>query len=131
MLSFDELIDMAHKQPEPQRILFVFSKIEYREGHGPRDENPDFSVEPCMYNDKTLDQITTFDAIVEETVQDGFDWQIAFVAGLGGSNGALPTLQVTDQHLQKMVDAIYQGIVQYFAAYDRDGNKVELSRTPR
>ncbi len=126
MLAFDELIEMAHKQPEPQRILFVFSKIEYREGHGPNDENPDFSIEPRMYNDKRLDEITNFQALVEETVKDGFDWQIVFAAGLGGSDGILPSLSVTDQHLQKMVDAIYQGVIQHFAAYDRNGNKVEL-----
>jgi predicted component of type VI protein secretion system len=128
MLSFDELIEMAHKQPEPQRILFVFAKIEYREGHGPEDENPDFSIEPHMYNDKTLKEITNFQALVDETVKDDFDWQIVFVAGLGGSNGALPTLEVTDQHLQKMVDAIYQGVIRHFAAYDRNGKKIELFR---
>ena len=129
MLSWNELIDMAEKQSEPQRLLFVFSKFEVREGEDPKDEAADFSIEPVMYNDKPLEDISGFDALVKETQEADFHWDVVFVAGLGGSNGELPSAETAEEHLQKMIQAIYQGQVHHFAVYNTSGEKVELIKT--
>lgn len=128
MLSWNELVAMAEQQEEPQRLLFVFSKFEVREGEDPNDEAADFSVEPVMYNDKPVDDISSFDALVQETQEADFHWDVVFVAGLGGSNGELPSSETAEDHLQKMIRAIYQGQIHHFAAYNQSGEKVELTK---
>jgi len=126
MLSWNELVAMAEQQEEPQRLLFVFSKFEVREGEDPNDGAADFSVEPVMYNDKPVDDISSFEELVKETQEAEFHWDVVFVAGLGGSNGELPSPETAEDHLQKMIRAIYQGQIQHFAAYNQSGEKVEL-----
>ena len=128
MLSWNELIDMAEQQAEPQRLLFVFSKFVVREGQDPNDEAADFSIEPVMYNDKPLDDIAAFGDLVKETEEAEFHWDVVFVAGLGGSNGELPSPETAEDHLQKMIQAIYRGQVHHFAVYNKSGEKVELTK---
>ncbi len=130
MLTYEALLEMARKRPEPQRLLFVFSNIETREGSGELGSESDISIAPVMYKDWPLDELNSFTALVEETRQADFDWHIVFVAGLAGSDGALPSLEETDERLQTMVKSIHQGMIANFAVYDREGNPVKLLRTP-
>lgn len=131
MLSYDALLKVARGRDEPQRLLFVFSRKESREGGIILDANPDFSIAPVVYIDKTLDELSSFDALVEETRQIELDWHVVFVAGLVGNDGNMPSPEETDQRLQSMVRSIQQGMISKFAVYDQKGNPVNLVQQPK
>ncbi len=128
MLSYDALLEVARGRDEPQRLLFIFSRKESREGGVILDAHPDFSIAPVVYIDKTLDELSTFDALVEETRQIDLDWHIVFVAGLVGNEGEMPSPEEADQRMQSMVKSIQQGMISKFAVYDQKGNPVNLAR---
>lgn len=93
--SFDELIRVARQQPEPQRLLFVFTTAEL-----PGDSTPEQrarfeageggALTPLMCVDKTLEELGTFSDLVEESRQVLQEWAIVFVAALSGKNGRVP-----------------------------------------
>ena len=128
MLSYDALLEVARGRDEPQRLLFVFSRKESREGLDIVEPHMDFSISPVVYIDKTLDELSTFEALVEETRQIDLDWHIVFVAGLVGNDGEMPSSEDADQRMQSMARAIQQGTISKFAAYDQKGNPVNLVR---
>ena len=128
MLSYDALLEVARGRDEPQRLLFVFSRKESREGLDIVEPQMNFSISPVVYIDKTLDELSTFEALVEETRQIDLDWHIVFVAGLVGNDGEMPSPEDADQRMQSMARSIEQGTISKFAAYDQKGNPVNLVR---
>lgn len=127
--SFDDFLRAARKEPEPQRLLFVFAdavlpedstpeqRARYRAGEGG-------ALVPLMSVDKAPDELNTFAALVEESRQFGRSWAIVFVAGLSGRSGRAPTSEETDQALQRMIEAIKTGSFGSFIPFDRQGNPV-------
>lgn len=81
-----------------------------------------------MYVDKTLPELSTFSALVTESQQMGQQWQIVFVAALGGKNGALPSSEEAQATLDMMAKSVQMGAVSNFLAYDRDGNLVSVKQ---
>lgn len=81
-----------------------------------------------MYVDKTLPELSTFSALVAESQQMGQQWQIVFVAALGGKNGALPSSEEAQATLEMMAKSVQMGAVSNFLAYDRDGNSVSVKQ---
>ncbi len=128
---FDQLLRAAAAQPEPQRLLFVFAGAElpddataaqrerFQRGEGG-------ALAPLMCVDKAPDALTGFDALAAEARQYGPPWQVLFVAGLGGTAGQPPTDPQVDQALGRMVDAIKQGRIAGFAAYDPQGEPLRF-----
>ncbi len=124
--NFDDLLQAARHQPEPQRLLFVFANAEL-----PADCNAqqraDFqagqggALTPLMSVDKTPEEIETFAALVEESRQFGCDWAVVFVAGLSGREGRAPTSVEADLSLQRMIEAVKTGAFGSFMPFDRQG----------
>ncbi|MGZ5725101.1 MAG: ribonucleotide reductase subunit alpha, partial [Caldimonas sp.] len=99
--SFDELLQAARSQEQPQRLLFVFAAAELPEdataaqrarfevGHGG-------TLTPLMCVDKTPDELPSFAALVAEAREFGRPWDIVFVAALSGSAGRGPSSADTE-----------------------------------
>ena len=127
--SFDDLLQASRRQPEPQRLLFVFAGAELPEGSTP-GQGRRFAagaggvLVPLMCVDRTPDELDTFGALVEESRTSGPDWAIVFVAGLAGRGGRAPTREDAEAPLQRMVDAIKTGSHASFIPFDRDGRPV-------
>jgi hypothetical protein len=70
-------------------LLFVFAQPELPEGLG-KDEAQRFNagkggaLNPIIYVDKTLKELSTFAALVAESKKMGQEWKIVFVAALAG-----------------------------------------------
>ena len=127
--SFDDLLRAAREQPQPQRMLFVFTGAELPDDSTP-GQRRDFArgaggaLVPLMCVDKTPDELTTFAALAEESRAMGRAWTIVFVAGLAGRIGRAPTHDDAAAPLQRMVDAIKGGSHGSFIPFDRDGRPV-------
>lgn len=129
--SFDDLLRAAREQPEPQRLLFVFAGAEL-----PDDSTPEQRVRfqageggaltPLMSVDKTTEELDTFAALVEESLQFGREWTIVFVASLSGGGGRAPSSEEADRSLQRMIDSIKAGAIGSFIPFDRRGEPVLL-----
>ncbi|MBS0570094.1 MAG: ribonucleotide reductase subunit alpha [Proteobacteria bacterium] len=125
--GFGALLEAARRQEEPQRLLFVFARREPDHGavsaqRTRREGDKGGYLQPCLCVDKTPPEIADFAALVAESDQTGQHWDIVFVGGLAGRGGIPPNSDEAAQPLRFMVNAINDGRVAQFAAFDREGN---------
>ena len=127
--SFDDLLQAARAQPEPQRLLFVFAAVELPDDSTP-DQRAGFAagnggaLVPLMTVAKALADVASFDALVRESVEMGHDWRIVFAAALSGNDDRSPSSADAELPLQRMVEAIKQGRHDAFIPFDRQGHPV-------
>lgn len=131
LTSFQDLLDASRRQPQPQRLLFTFARVELpqaataaqrarmRAGQGG-------NLSPSLCVDKAPEDIASFAALVEESAATGQPWDIVFVASLSGCAGVPPSADEAVQPLHFMVNAINNGRVAEFAAFDRDGDVLQF-----
>lgn len=129
---FQLLRSAARSQPEPQRLLFVFAAAALPDDATPEqrarfDAGAGGELDPVMSVDKDPDALTTFDALVEESRHTGQPWQVMFAAGLSGVNGEPPTTAQTVKALDGMLDAVRQGHIGGYIAYDVRGEPLSFS----
>ena len=126
LASFQDLLDAAQQQPEPQRLLFVFTKVELPQNataeQRERFENREGgTLTPSLCVDKAPSDIQSFAALVAESETTGQDWDMVFVGSLSGRAGIAPSADEAAQPLRFMVNAINNGQVAQFATFDRNG----------
>lgn len=129
--SFDDLLQAARQQPQPQRLLFVFAaadlpadstaaqRAQFQSGQGG-------ALVPLMYVDKLPSELDSFAALEVESRAFGKDWSIVFAAALSGSGGKAPTSDAAEKHLQQMVESIKSGALGSFIPFNRQGETVVL-----
>lgn len=111
---FEQLLQAAHAQPEPQALLFVFAAAELPAQATPAQRRQFESAQggalaPTACVDKTLQELGTFQELVAESLQASPPWQAVFVAALGGRDGRPPAAQQVDAALGGMVENIKRG----------------------
>ena len=129
--SFDDLLLAATQQPQPQRLLFVFARAELPDDATPAqrkrfEAGEGGALAPLMCVDKSPDELSSFEALREESRQAGPAWSIVFVAALAGSAGRAPTSADADAPLQRMVESVKQGRIEGFLAFDLQGHPVSF-----
>ncbi len=130
--SFADLLQAARRQPDPQRLLFVFTQPELPPGHTLAEARRFKAgkggvLTPKMVTDKAADELRDFAELAEESRRTGQDWKIVFVAGLGGREGTMPSSDDAQEPLKRMVASIQNGMVESYLAFDRKGNLVRFS----
>lgn len=131
LYSFQDLLTAARHQPEPQRLLFVFARVELPENATPAqrerfERGEGGTLAPCLCVDKTPDEIDSFATLVTESMQTGQHWDMVFVGCLSGRAGIAPSPDEAAQPLRFMVNAINGGRISQFAAFDRDGQPIQF-----
>lgn len=122
--SFDELLAAARKQPEPQRLLFVFASAELPEDSTPEqaakfEAGQGGALVPLMCVDKTPEEIVSFTALAEEAQQFGQPWALVFVAGMADGQDA-------EAPLQRMVEDVKRGALGNYLPFDTQGVPMRL-----
>ena len=130
--TFDHLLSAARVHPEPQRLLFVFAAIELPDDASPAERagferGEGGALVPQMCVDKSPDEIDSFETFMQESSQMGPAWGMVFAAALAGKAGRAPTSEDAEKPLQDMVEAIRQGHLQAFIAFNTQGEAVQLS----
>lgn len=129
--GFQSLLETARRQPEPQRLLFVFVRAELPEG-ATAEEKRLFedgcggALTPVMYVDKRPGEIQSFPELVEESRHTGQSWDMVFVGCLGGQGDREASDEATDKALETMIKSIQGGVVAHLLAYRPDGGQVRL-----
>lgn len=129
--TFDDLLLAAKQQPQPQRLLFVFTGADlpqdstdaqrerYLAGQGG-------ALVPLMYVDKLPQELTTFDQLRQESKAFGKEWSIVFVAALSGIGGKAPSSDAAEKMMQQMVESIKSGSLSTFIPFNQEGEAVHL-----
>lgn len=130
--SFDDLLQAANSQTEPQLLLFVFTKAELPED-ATEDEKANFAqgmggtLTPVVCVDKSPEEISSFAALMEESKKTGQDWDVVFASSLSGRAGIAPNSDQAEQPLQMMVQAIQAGSIGSFLAFSKAGEILDIS----
>lgn len=132
LATFQDLLAAARRQPEPQRLLFVFAQVglpeqataAQRERFERREGG---TISPCLCVDKAPEEIADFETLAAESARTGQTWDIVFVGSFSGRAGIAPSPDEAAQPLRFMVNAINNGRIGDFAAFDRQGNTLQFS----
>jgi hypothetical protein len=130
--SFDDLLQAARAQPEPQRLLFVFAGVELPDEATPAQRQrfaagQGGALVPLMCVDKRPDELASFGDLTQESRQFGHDWRIVFAAAMAGSLNRQPTSEDAEEPLQRMVEAIKRGEHGAYIPFDAQGHAVQMS----
>lgn len=129
--TFDDLLAAARAQPQPQRLLFVFTRAELpadatEEERSLFAEGVGGALVPTVCVDKSPDEIAGFAQLQAES-RDAVDhWDIVFVAAMEGRAGVPPSADEAEQPLRMMVEQVRIGRIGRFLAVDATGRLVEL-----
>ncbi|MDD3838121.1 MAG: ribonucleotide reductase subunit alpha [Phenylobacterium sp.] len=129
---FRQLLEVAASQPQPHRLLFVFAAAELPD-EATEEQRARFqaglggALAPLMCVDKAPEELSGFAELAEESRQAGPPWQVVFAAALPGRDGRPPGKAEIDGALQAMIDAIRIGGVGRFAAYDAEGQPLQVA----
>jgi len=128
---FDTLLQAAAMQPEPQRLLFVFTEAELpsdatdaqRAGFRARRGG---ALAPLACADKRLDELSDFAALVAESRRACPPWSFVFIAALAGRDGQAPSDAQVDTALETMVRNVREGSFGGYMALDPSGEPVRF-----
>ncbi len=129
--DFEELLEAAQRQEEPQRLLFVFARREL-DRYATAAQRQSFEngegghLQPVLCVDKLPAEVSSFAALAAESEHTGQSWDIVFVGSLEGRGGIAPNSDEADQPLRFMVNAINDGRVTEFAVFNREGNAIRF-----
>lgn len=131
LTSFQDLLDASRQQEEPQRLLFTFTRIELPDAatdaqRERMEAGEGGNLSPSLCVDKAPEEVASFAALVEESKRTDQPWDVVFVACLSGRAGIPPSADEAAQPLRLMVNAINDGNIGQFAAFDREGHVLQF-----
>lgn len=129
---FQQLLEAAAAQAEPQRLLFVFTSAELPEDATPAqrerfDAGAGGTLTPLMCVDKGLEELSTFEALAAEARRAGPPWQVLFAAGLPGRRGEPPGAAQVEQALQALLERVRSGHLSGLLALDTQGEPLQFA----
>ena len=130
--NFNDLLQAARAQPEPQRLLFVFAGAELPDD-STAEQREDFeagrggALVPLACVDRAPHELASFASLTDEAREFLDDWKLVFVAAMSGRNGRAPTSEDARKPLQHMVESIKAGTIRAYLPFDAQGHPVLLS----
>lgn len=128
---FEQLLQAAAAQAEPQRLLFVFTQAELPENPTPEQRErfkagSGGALKPLACVDKSPAELSTFEALVDESRHACPPWQVLFIAALAGQEGRPPSTALVDSALHAMVEAVKAGRFAGYMALAPNGEPITL-----
>lgn len=129
--SYTDLLKAASSEPEPQRLMFVFCQAELPDDASDAEKagfanGEGGALTPVVCVDKMPEEVSDFQALVEESKQTGQDWHVVFVAAMSGRGGVPPTSDEAQQPMTMMVESVRLGHVGNYLPLDRAGQAISL-----
>lgn len=132
MLShYNDFIQAAQSQPEPQRLLFVLTRVELppeatEEQHERFQQGAGGNLEPVLCVDKLPEEAADLQKFIEESKHTGQEWDIAFASSMSGLAGIAPTSEQAEQPLQMMIERVKAGTIADFIAFNKEGELLQV-----
>lgn len=123
---FNDLLAAARAQPEPQRLLMIFTRAELPAGATAAQRQAFEAGEGgvlslVMAVDKDPAELQDFDSLAAEARRAGPPWSLMFAAALSGAAGQPPSEAAVDSALERMAQRIQQGELGGFVPFDAQG----------
>jgi hypothetical protein len=131
---FDDLLQAARQQTQPQRLLLVFAGASLPD-HATAEQKAQFEagesgeLAPLMCVGKDPALLASFDALLIEAAEAtsaGPAWALVFAAALSGRDGLPPSDAQVDTALETLVEAVRTGDLARLIPFDRQGQAVQL-----
>ena len=121
----NDLLAMARRQPEPQRLLMVFATAECEPDATPEQRAAHAAGEggvlrPLMCVDKDPAELQDFQALAAEAREAGPAWQLVFTAALAGRT----TASEINRMLDLLVKRVETGELGGLLPFNTDGEAV-------
>ena len=131
--SYETLLEAAKKQTQAQRLLFVFLKASLPKERVDDEVDRFYAgqggqLQPVMCVDKSLNELGSFESLVEESKHMGQDWAIVLVAALSGRDGKEPSSADAEVPMKIMMHAVENGgDLSKYMAFDKQGIPIKFS----
>ena len=123
---FNDLLEMTKKQPEPQRLLFLFAQTGDTKGKIKKHQRG--SISPVMCVDKLPEELSDFASLKKEADSVSKDWEFMFIAGLSGTDGKAPSSNDAEPYLNKMTNDLANGQdLSRYVVINRDEQPIEIA----
>lgn len=131
--NYREFLQLVKTRPEPQRLLFVFTDAQLPDDASEHEreqfrEREGAALTPILCGDRLATEMEGFSSLCREVEVTGRQWEVLFVSSITRGDGAMPTVADVEQFMKVMLEAIKQGKVSRFAAFNRDGELLRISR---
>ena len=128
---FDQLLQAAAAELQPQRLLFVFANAGLPDDATPVQRQrfaagSGGNLTPLMCVDKSSAELAGFEQLVAESKTAGPPWDVVFAAGLAGRSGQPPSAQQVEQALEGMVERVRSGTIGNLLALDSSGEPLHF-----
>lgn len=130
--NFDDLLQAARLQTQPQRLLLVFAGASLPD-HPTPQQRAQFEageageLAPMMCVAKDPAALVGFAALVAESEIAGPAWALVFAAALSGRDGLPPSDAQVDAALETLVESVRTGDIAKLIPFDRQGQAVNLA----
>ncbi|NVK21776.1 MAG: ribonucleotide reductase subunit alpha [Kangiellaceae bacterium] len=123
---FNELLQMARNQDQPQRMLLLFAKADEVKTKRKGKECKG-TIVPVMCVDKLPEELTTFEDIVNEADSVSKEWDFMLIASLSGENQITPSSEDAEPFLNQMTNDVASGNdLTRYVIFDRQQNPIEM-----
>ncbi len=99
--NFSDLISQAKNEPKPQQFLFLFAKADSKR-NAFKTSHSSGTITPVMCVDKPVQELSTFQALIDEADKITEKWDFIFIGCLKASLDA-------EAHLTKMSNDVANG----------------------
>jgi hypothetical protein len=123
---FKDLLKMSTEQEQPQRLLFLFAKVEAQNPKKSKKHQRG-TITPVMCVDKLPEELTSFANLVKEADSIEKNWDFVFIASLSGEHGMTPTSDDAEPFLNQMTHDVESGNnVARYVVFDRNEQPIVL-----
>jgi hypothetical protein len=122
--NFQELLNEANKQDDPQRLLFLFTKADAKKK---KSKHKTGTITPVMCVDKLPEEIADFASFAKEADSITTEWDMVMIAGLNGKDGVAPTTEEAEPYLNMMANNVSDGQdLSNYVIFDREENPIVM-----
>lgn len=120
MSKFQELLTMARYQPEPVKLLMMFTKADIESANN--NVNKGF-IEPRMCVDKLPQELSDYNTLCKEADVINPDWDLVFITSINANVES----SMIDKSMKSMVSDVQTGKnTSMYVVLDRQDNLVEM-----
>lgn len=123
---FEQLLASAHTQSQPQRLLFLFAKVDEVEEQSGQARG---TISPVMCVDKLPSELSDFTSLVSEADSIAKAWDFVLISGLNGQNNTAPSSEDAEPYLNKMTNDVASGQdLNRYMIMDRQQNQIQMAQ---
>ncbi|MBT3585954.1 MAG: ribonucleotide reductase subunit alpha [Halobacteriovoraceae bacterium] len=127
MSQFEQLLNRAKNEKQPQQVLLLFAKATDMFSEAKFDHQSG-TIDSIMCVNKSPDELTNFKNLVSEADQFSKDWNFIFISTLSGCDNQGPSEKDIDLALHKMSNTFANGDdLSQFLVFNRDEQLVAIA----